>query len=306
MFVIKFAVKKKVSGFLKGEKSFVIKATTGESFEYMMPSPGQNESFIAFAPPKSGSTLLYKLLSDVCVASGVVVIDLPTASFKNGIRPVDLTESIAPVFVPYGYAYLGWRHYPQQVKNNLQAMKIILLVRDPRDMLVSLYYSKAFSHPAPKHGSARDLLLKDRELAQEADINKWVCKHTSQYKKVFESYLTNLSSDKTQVYRYEDVIFRKQEWLADMLVYLNIDLPRKSIAAIADRHDIRPEKENPGAHVRQVSPGNYLNKLQPDTIEFLNNELGEILKRFGYVDPVEENGIICFAPQGQISRSILI
>ena len=56
----------------------------------------------------------------------------------------------------------------------------------------------------------------------------------------------------------------------------------KIMDEIADRHDIQPGTENVGGHIRSVAPGNYKDKLKPDTISRLNETLKKPAKRLGY------------------------
>jgi hypothetical protein len=102
------------------------------------------------------------------------------------------------------------------------------------------------------------------------------------YKKYFQDYLTNLPIETTRVYRYEDVIFKKMEWLEDMLLYLDIEVSISNITEIANRYDIRPDIENPHKHIRQIVPGNYKTHLTPATINELNRIFKPIMNFFQY------------------------
>jgi hypothetical protein len=46
--------------------------------------------------------------------------------------------------------------------------------------------------------------------------------------------------------------------------------------------DIRPEKEDPTAFVRHVAPGDYREKLRPETIDKINRKLKPAMELFGY------------------------
>jgi hypothetical protein len=51
---------------------------------------------------------------------------------------------------------------------------------------------------------------------------------------------------------------------------------------MASSVDIRPERENPRAFVRRVTPGDYRGKLRPQTIEKINMMLRPAMELFGY------------------------
>jgi hypothetical protein len=44
----------------------------------------------------------------------------------------------------------------------------------------------------------------------------------------------------------------------------------------------RPIEENVSKHIRQRTPGDHLRKLTPETVAFLNEQLGPVLRGFGY------------------------
>ncbi len=108
------------------------------------------------------------------------------------------------------------------------------------------------------------------------------------YIRYFETYLDGLPNENLRVYRYEDVVFRKYEWLKDMLAYLDVDVPDERIRQVADANDIRPTEERSDQHIRQVTPGNYRKHLSEEAIAHLNEQFRPILERFGYL-PFQEN-----------------
>jgi hypothetical protein len=54
------------------------------------------------------------------------------------------------------------------------------------------------------------------------------------------------------------------------------------IREIAQRFDIFPGQEDPSAHIRKVTPGDYKQKLKPETIAQLNDFFQDILSRYQY------------------------
>ena len=84
------------------------------------------------------------------------------------------------------------------------------------------------------------------------------------------------------IYRYEDVIYRKYEWICDIAKSIGADLDHSSIQEILLKNDIRPLVEDPNKHIRQVSPGNFRHRLNEKTIELLNHEFSDVLRWFNY------------------------
>ncbi len=280
---------------------FKLTSTMNQEFEYEVPTPSSIQSFFPFALPKSGSTLLFNMLTEICHNADISIIDIPSFAFTKGVRPRFLTSSIDQILYSNGYAYLGWRYFPSQSNFDFSKVKCSLLVRDPRDMLVSLYFSRAFSHNAPK--GEEEQVLQNRKSIQAYDINDWVMKTASNTKSLFEAYDENLQNKLLKIYRYEDVIFRKEKWLQDICKYFNIEVSKRALKAIARRHDIRPTREDPNAHIRSVTPGNYKKHLSEETINFLNQEFAEILLCFNYVKEASGDEPISFyTPEAELTK----
>ena len=127
-------------------------------------------------------------------------------------------------------------------------------------------------------------MSKSRENLIDTEINEYVMRPQliNIFKLGLKKYEMFLSGRTTRVYRYEDVIYRKYEWLKDMLAYLCLNLDSKAISKIAGKHDIHPHTEDPSKHVRQVRPGNFRRHLTEETIQKLNSELAEIIHKYGY------------------------
>lgn len=263
--------------------SFDFKTIKGKEFSFFVPEPADMASFFVFSLVKAGSTLLMKVIADVCKKLSIPVVDLPTHLFNLGLQPTELGDDINSIWQERGYAYVGFRLFFPSMRFDLSKTKNILLVRDPRDMLVSLYFSLKYSHYVPElEGKGQHPLVRQRAAMQNTDINSVIHNMAPSIKKHFENYIKNLPAETTRVYRYEDIIFKKREWLEDMLHFLGIKLAKKHINVIADRHDMRPDTEDPKKHIRQVTPGNYKNHLAEETIEKLNNVFRPVLRYFHY------------------------
>ena len=86
--------------------------------------------------------------------------------FNLGIRAPQAPASTSRIFLDRGYCYGGFRFLPESFEIPiLGQVKSLLLVRDPRDMLVSHYFSTRSSHPAP--GSKSTLTTSMKEMPQK-------------------------------------------------------------------------------------------------------------------------------------------
>jgi hypothetical protein len=146
-------------------------------------------------------------------------------------------------------------------------------------MLVSLYFSVTKSHVVPFFHQA---FKRKRAVAQQSTLDEFVLKHAGEYLSSFNRYQNKLPAESLVTYRYEDVIYEKESWLADLVEHLNLPSDRKLLREVSDRHDVIPKTENEDKHIRQVHPGDYLSKLSPATIAQLNESLAPFLDFYGY------------------------
>lgn len=261
--------------------------------------------FFLFSSIKAGSTLLNKMIRQYCDAISQAVVDIPGQVFASGelLHKVNF-KNTSNIFFKDGYGFIGWRSFWHQIPaERLENCRNILLVRDPRDRLVSLYFSLAYSHQIPNKGEARIHQLQKREEAlQLNDINDWVLSSSRNVEVVRNGqmqYMTRLPASTTRIYRYEDVIFKKLEWMEDMIKYLDLPRDRTIMEEVVSKHDVRVAGERQGQHIRQVTPGNYLKHLREDVIDFLNVEYREILQSFGYLSGSSGPVDIFFARESQ-------
>lgn len=220
------------------------------------------------------------MIRSYCKVHDVPTFSLFNAAFDSGVQTSDIMADAAVCFSKTGYIYTGFRHFPH-FDIDLEGAPCLLLVRDPRDMLVSMYYSVLKSHVVPKKHSK--FLLNRREAAK-LSVDEFVLKKAENYLHNFERYRQKLPVENLTVYRYEDVIYDKAEWLRDMVGKLGLPQSPNRIRKIARDFDVFPGAERQEKHIRQVHPGNHKKKLKEETIDGLNNILSEFLNSYGYLD----------------------
>lgn len=225
--------------------------------------------------------MLSSLMGQLCAEIGVLQVFVAGEFFRCGIKHDDAPPQTSEIFLDMGYCY-GSPILPTTYDIPiLGKVKAILLVRDPRDMLVSLYYSMRESHPTP--GQAIKVLGGARALAHRSSLDDCALTWAGGYAKTMRDYHEKLArSPLTKVFRYEDVVYDKATWVADICDHFEWDVPAETQRAIAKSADVFPDQERPDQHVRQVHPGNCKKKLAPDTIARLDDMLGPEMALFGY------------------------
>lgn len=272
----------------KTERSFKVVLTDDSTacFQMPLPDPSKNGPFFALGPHKSGTVLMNGLLEALCHSSGMPYFDLPGEAFKQGIDASHLKD-VGDLFFQKGICFAGFRTAwlgESDLPFPPGGLAMVLL-RDPRDMLVSLFFSVAKSHTIPGEGKIRDSMLAARDEAAQSDIDTWVVHHAKKMRPKLErwaDWIERGGSERVRIFRYEDIIFKKRAWIRELDNLMGLRSRPEILDAIADRFDIRPDTENENAHIRSVAPGNHREKLRPDTILRLNEILHDTAGRLGY------------------------
>ena len=262
----------------------------GREFKLDLPDTGDAQHVFVLSAAKCGSSLLTLLLMDYLRAENIPFYNPFDRVFQQGVLFKDLPDEVYTEINARPGIYLGFRALYNLGKSpRFQTARKVALVRDPRDALVSHYFSVQKSHSLPADGPAREAMLKAREAAGGAEINNFI-----QNERVGDFIvkalrgISRLNPADTVFYRYEDVIFKKGPWLRHMLGQMGVaDINVEFAQSVADKHDIVPDDEDPSRHVRQVTPGNFRRHLSEETIRQIESEYMDVFIRFGYTPECE-------------------
>ena len=252
-----------------------------------LPPAGDFEDCYAFSVHKSGSSLLSAMIGEICQLEKIPAISIPDAIFKHGVLDKDwrYDKNIRQLFTR-GRLYFGFRYMPECLSADYQpyAMKkSVLLVRDPRDALVSAYFSyggRHMSHPLPDSNQAE--FVKQFMSTTSLSLDDYVLQAAADLKSKLTAYKECLDFDRVLLLRYEDVFFDKLTSLRSIFNYFGINVAPQNLEYVASSNDIRPATEDPSKHIRKGYPGDYKTKLQPETIFKLNAFFTDITEFYGY------------------------
>jgi hypothetical protein len=167
---------------------------------------------------------------------------------------------------------------------NFQDYKVVLVTRDPRDILVSGYYSVSYSHGLPsERGDKYDAFMSKRMAARECTIDEYVLLESDRIYDIFSRYQSLLLDQHDHIYitTYEDMVSNFEVWLMGLLRYCELDLDKIFIQKICAEHEAhKPKGEDRTQHVRKGVPGDYKEKLRPETILALDQKFEPILRRY--------------------------
>lgn len=245
------------------------------------------DSFYAFSVHKNGSTLMFDMIGAVSRMVGFPAASIPDFIFNEGILFKDWrNKRELAVYFRKPWLYYGFRELPELMFDEsleLRQRKFVFLARDPRDALVSEYFSfgrRQGSHALPQNNP--EAVMKIIRSQDELSIDDYVLGRAKVYRDKLLTYRSALDFERGLILRYEDAYFDKRKLLIDTFEHFGIAVPADVISEVAARFDVRPEQEDDTRHIRQGLPGDHVRKLAPATIVRLNDELRDTAAFFGY------------------------
>jgi hypothetical protein len=250
----------------------------------------RHPSVIHFSFNKAATQYVKSILRRCAVDHGMVPVGIHDYAFHSDFPFLDLLsaremEKYQHIFKSEGYLYSVFGGMIEGIPH-LEKYKVLLVARDPRDILVSEYYSVAYSHPAPdKAGDKHDEFTKKRLEARRTTIDEYVMSEKDSVRSSFLRYQNLLLNTHPHVYltSYERMVSDFNTWLRGLLDYCEFDISEGLLQSLLKENEhIRPKQENIHKHLRKGRPGDYREKLQAETITCLDAEFAPILAAFGY------------------------
>lgn len=259
-------------------------AKNGRKITLNTPPAANRESIYVVAGHKTGSVLLNNIINDLAKSAGVPAIAVESEIWREGFSIGDWPDEVFDFLSGRGYIYFSFRWLQRLPEiNGFKSCKKIFMIRDPRDIAVSYYYSMARSHGLPKKGTSRLLMTDLREDANRMGIDEFIqTGKAGPILRNIQKFSDYLDDEFSTFYKYEDVIFRKREWVHQIASDINCNVSTAVINEIADLYDVIPEKEAPDKHIRRVVPGGYIEKLSSESVHYIRENYPVFFEEFGY------------------------
>ena len=265
------------------------------AFEQLQQAPGKatDTPKLVLGVHKGGSTMLHNFMQAYCRQSGIRAFSLSNYLHQSGVadqewdRRHELMQLQSMNLVHFGFRQVPL--YFLSNKSHFSQYPSIALVRDPRDCVVSAYFSFLKSHVTPEDSGqetlssgAGDHIKAERERYKEGTIDEYCLNEYPRFTQEL-ARVAAFANCNTRIYRYEDIIFKKREFLTDALTWLGLAVSEKEFSNALARVDVVPTNEDPSRHIRSVTPGDHKQKLLPATQEQLSAQSKDLLDLFGYV-----------------------
>jgi hypothetical protein len=232
---------------------------------------------------KAGSVFVDQVLRQLALSAGMEHVDLAFQAFQTGASEHLYCVDHANV-LSRSRCYFGPFRGPYIRKmRGLERLRLVAQVRDPRDCIVSLYYSLKYSHPAPALGPARETYERNMDYIESANLDNFVRRQARQYAVRMQVLQTVLRrTQKNLLLHYESMVSAPLEWLSLLCTFLQVDLPPRLADWVSREMCTKDLLEDVSRHKRQVLPGDFRRKLSVSMQDELTSMLRPHLDAFDY------------------------
>lgn len=226
----------------------------------------------------------------------VAVLDDPIVYRHSGLRTTRFAElglryADFRSLAPKGMHLTLYCSYPSYREIRKPARyRTFFVMRDPRDILVSWYFSARFSHPplGPIPGLRAALQDMEMETGINYVIDRLLEWQSFQAQRTWTAIAED-ERDKVRVFKYEDLASDNRSFLKELLSYLDIPVPDDEFEALCERKVFeklsggrRQGIEQRNAHYRKGLAGDWRNHLTPGNLAYFRERTGDLLSALGY------------------------
>lgn len=255
-----------------------------------------NRDIIVFTLHKSASMFIHKQCEFLSKLSGIKYHspNVPNSGMdaRRLLTDNNMWISLHGCFAPIRF----YVDVPQ-----MDDYQIILHLRDPRDVLVSMFYSYCFIHNGEIEGdtgyrkevAARgiDAFVLDKASEKSSvyrgdyGTGAHVEDLIGNLPKRYNDYMNKLFGKPNVIFlKYEEMVTNYDKWLEKFIQPFPLQNKK---AVIEELVNLSPKffpkrSQDVMNHVRHVTPGDHKNKLKPSTIAQLNEIFANTLKTLSY------------------------
>lgn len=236
---------------------------------------GEQKALFVHGLHKSATMFLFQFFDNLCRQIQVPLYSIHHSTPDHLTIPADTKTSF--VLCPIRNFSIANHSF-----ENLETVHLFQ-TRDPRDILVSEYYSLGWRHSDKDwDASARDR----RKKIQSLSIDEYVIQEPilGNYPLVdrYQELLDAMNDTQVHLAKYETMILDFDRWLGDVIPLLGLNrASERTLLSRQYQNEFRANAE-PDAHKRNVVPGDHREKLKPETIEILNDRFSTVLDALEY------------------------
>ncbi|MBK6777227.1 MAG: sulfotransferase domain-containing protein [Flavobacteriales bacterium] len=235
---------------------------------------GQRQSIVLFTVAKAASMHVQKMVGTLTKAHGMIPADFNAYFSTSSGRMYDHFRnpaSLQRMFRPKGFFYGALRTHcdiPQP-----ERFRVVVVLRDPRDVLTSQYYSQAFSHAI-----INERIAKQRKKVLAQTIDEAVMEEAPKLLAIYNDYLREYSGKPwALITTYEQMVADHASWLRSIAGHCGLDKHPDLVTELASQGTAIKGSGDKNQHVRVAKSGDHKNKLKPETVAELDRMFGPML-----------------------------
>jgi hypothetical protein len=266
-----------------------------EAWAQLLPPRNPDDSGpVVFTMQKCASTFVSKALAQVCEDYGKRAYNYASLYWGRGETDVyrAIQRDADRLFIRPNAVYGSLRKYVEMP--GIDRRPVVLMLRDPRDVLVSSYYSVAFSHAAPGGEKSRARFEAKRAATQSITIDRYVLETADTFRQVYREYADKLlGRDNVTFVTYEELIADPAGWSTRFVAGLGFEPREDTLArlqAIYDDGRPKPGENRTSQHRRSGEAEQFRTYLEPATLAEIDGIYADELRRFGCWPALNEVG----------------
>lgn len=235
---------------------------------------------------KSGSQWFKKIFNDqIFWQQNKLLLYAPVDNFITEDKTLLQKLNKLPKDLIISPLYLRYPDFNKLQKPN--TYKIFYIARDPRDLIISNYFSLKYSHDP-----YNPYILKMREklnlMSRDDGITEIINSFTAGTKRTLEGWFTQ-KSENIKLILFEDIFGERQfEVFSEVLKHCDIDLSMDEIKTLLEKYSFKnisgrkQGKEDVKHHYRKGMPGDWKNYFTEQQKDIFKNLSGNLLITCGY------------------------
>lgn len=234
-------------------------------------------SVVLFTVNKAASMYVHRMLRWIAEPHGLLQADLTgwfATSSGNMFRHFKDPESMQKLFRPKGFFYAALRD-PCDIPGP-ERFRIVVVLRDPRDVLTSKYYSQGFSHAV-----INERVHARRKHVVRQTIDTFVLEHAPGLLKSYQRYVDQYDGKPyALITTYEKMTADLPGWLNAIVQHTGLTEHPEAIQRVLDHAKNVKATGDKSKHIRVARSGDHQERLQPATIAELDRMFAPLMRWF--------------------------
>ena len=177
----------------------------------------------------------------------------------------------------------NWYHFTVQKEPQVK----FVVIRDLRDMLVSLYFSLKVSHKIISENVAEGH-EKLNTMSEEEGLLFLIGERLQASANIQRSWLRSIREGEARLFRYEDLIADEQVQFAKIVEHCQIEIEAQKLQTIVEKNSFskqagrKPGEEDVSSHYRKGVAGDWRNHFTDRVRDEFKLKFGQLLIETGY------------------------